>query len=209
MSTLILKIESVEMRLLKSNPPQLQVIAHGQVSTTGWENPELLRPKMDPVEGIYQLDFFAEPPEGNVPQIIMSISASYLFTEIPKDLKGIKVVSSTNSIEQTTVHNNLLQFETNDYQPQLETLMGVEIIEDKLKIRVSSGGCTDKDSFRINVIKGFTGIPPYIVEIYRIIPDYCKRYMPEGVVLEYKLSDIGIEPFATFRLENKIGKTVR
>lgn len=209
MSTLILKTKFVELRLLKSNPPQLLVIANGLVSTTGWKNPELLRPKLPPVEGIYQLDFFAEPPEGNVPQIIMPIITSYTFTDIPEDLKGVKVVSSTNSIVQTIANRKSLEDETEYFQPQLEVLMGVEITNDKLKIRVSSGGCTKKDSFIINVIKGFTGIPPYLIEIYRILPDSCDGYMPEGDLLEYNLSELGIEPFATFRLENLIGRIVR
>ena len=136
----------------------------------------------------------------------MPITASFVFKDIPTDLKGVKVNSQQNSVEQKAVKEEKIENEETIFTPQLENLMGIEILDQKLKIRVYSGGCTSKDSFRINVIKGFTGIPPYIVEIYRIIPDYCKAYLPDGVVLEYDLQELGIEPFATFNLQNRIGK---
>ena len=97
----ILKVDSVELSLKKSNPPQLVVIAIGTASSLGWENPVLKLPKKDPEEGIYELDFFADPPEGNVgQQEVSGIKVSYTFKEIPKDMVGIKVVANTNSIEK-------------------------------------------------------------------------------------------------------------
>lgn len=209
MSTKILKVDSVELRLLKSNPPQLLITANGTVSTTGWENPELLILKIAPINGIYQFDFYAAPPTGIVPQILMPISASHVLEEIPKDFKGVQINTSSNSIEQKLGVEEKNEKSASNFTPQLEKLMGIEIEGGKLKIRVATGGCTTKESFQINVIKGFTGIPPYIVEIYRIIPDYCDAFFPEGIVLEYDLKEVNIEPFASFTLENKIGKTVR
>ena len=209
MSTKILKVDSVELRLLKSNPPQLLITTNGTVSTTGWEKPELLMLEIAPVDGIYQFDFCATPPTAIVSQITMPISASYVFKEIPEDFKGVKINASSNSIEQKSGVEEKIEKTESEFSPQLENLMGIEIENEKLKIRVSTGGCTTKESFQINVIKGFTGIPPYLVEIYRVIPDPCKGFFPEGVVLEYKLKELGIEPFASFNLQNKIGKTLR
>ena len=211
MSTKVLRVDTVELRLLKSKPPQLLVVAHGTASTPGWENPELLLLEKVPEDGIYEFDFCAEPPTGIVPQIIVPITATFNFKNIPPDLKGVRINASTNSIEQntgieTTTENTP---ENVEFQPYLETIMGIEIIDDLLKIRVPSGGCTTKDSLRINVIKGFTGVPPYFLEIYRVVPDSCRAFLPNGTVLEYKLPELGIEPFANFTLINKIGKSMR
>lgn len=209
MSTKILEVGSVELKLLKSNPPQLLITAEGTVSTAGWENPELVLLEKAPENGIYEFDFCATPPSGQVPQVITSTDAFFVFKDIPQDLKGVKVNSSSNSIEQTTAKKDNVENTNPEFVPQLERIMGIEIKDGKLMIRVATGGCTTKESFKINVIKGFTGIPPYLVEIYRVIPDYCKAYIPEGVVLEYELKELGIEPFASFNLVNKIGQVLR
>lgn len=206
MSNKILSVESIELKILKSNPPQLMVAAHGSVSTMGWEDPKLVPSKIKSVDGIYQYDFVATPPTDVVAQIIMPISASTIMRTIPSDFKGIRIIASSNSLDQNAgliASDNLTNPE---FSPVLENLMGIEVVGEQLKIRVSSGGCTNKDSFRINVMKGFTGVPPYILEVYRVIPDRCRAHLLNGVVLEYNLQELGIEPFASFSLANKIGK---
>ncbi len=205
MSTKILKVESVEIKILKSNPPQVLIESGGLVSTTGWTNPQLILSKKAPVDGIYEFDFCATPPTGMVAQIIVPIQASYHFEEIPEDFKGVRVNSATNSIEQL---NGVEEDVENQQAPSLENILGIEMVDDKLNIRVHSNGCTSKESFKVNVIKGFTGLPPYILEVYRVKPDWCRMYVPNGIVLEYTLAELGIEPNADFHLSNKIGKLV-
>jgi hypothetical protein len=91
------------------------------------------------------------------------------------------------------------------FQPYLEVIKGIEITSSLLKVRVPSNGLTEKGSFSIRVDKGFTGIPPYILEVYRVEPDYGKAYLPEGVVLEYTIEDLEVTHFTTYKLENRIG----
>lgn len=212
MAQKVLRVDTVDIRLLKSNPPQLQIIAHGTASTPGWTNPQLLLLEKVPADGIYEFDFVAEPPGGIVPQVLVPISASFRFTEIPPDLKGVRINAATNSIEENSGKEEDPTAVATDRMtqlPYLETLLGIELEDGKMKIRVPSNGCTGKDSFKIEVIKGFTGVPPYIVEIYRLFPDYCKAWLPDGVVLEYDLEELGIEPNATFTLTNKFGYRVQ
>jgi hypothetical protein len=209
MSTKIFKVDNVELKLLKSNPPQLLVSATGTVSTTGWDNPELKILEIAPNDGIYQFDFCATPPNGIVLQILMPITATFVFKDIPVDFKGVIINASSNSIDQKSGVEENEENSEFQFTPRLETLMGVQITNDKLKLRVFTGGCTSKDSFNINVIKGFTGIPPYIIEIYRIVPDHCRGFFPEGIELDFELKELGIESFATFTLQNKIGITGR
>jgi len=99
---------------------------------------------------------------------------------------------SNNNIEKTLYREHI-------------TIKGIEIIENKLKIRYFSGGCTTKESFEINVIKGFTGLPPYLVEIFRIEPDVCESYIPDGIVVEYELSELGLKSSDSFFITNTIG----
>lgn len=138
-----------------------------------------------------------------------STSASY--TElINTDEKYKNVLILDDSEEPRTLANisiiNNQHIDDEKYLPQLEVLMGFEITDAKLKIRTYTGGCTSKESFKIEIIKGFTGMPPYIIEIYRIKPDYCKGLFREGVLLEYEFSELGIKPSDIFSLVNKVGQ---
>jgi len=208
MSTKVLRVESIEIKILKSNPPQLLINCDGMASTPGWENPELVLLEKAPINGIYEFDFCATPPSGMIPQVIVPISASYHFGTIPDDFKGVKINASSNSMEQQNgVEDKVELDKPKTFQPKLEVLRGITITNKELKIRVNSGGCTNEDSFQINVIKGFTGIPPYILEVYRIHPDYCQMYLPDGVELSYNLKELGIEPHATLNLQNRIGNS--
>lgn len=205
MNTKVFQVDKVELRLMKSNPPQLVVTASGIVSSAGWDNGELKILDIQPSDGIYQFDFCATPPNEETPQLMMEISATYVYRDIPMDLKGVMIHSSSNSIVQQT--GSEVKSDAG-FTPHLETLMAVQIEDGKLKLRVPTGGCTSKESFWINVIKGFTGHPPYILEVHRIVPDFCKGYFPEGILIEYDLEELGIEPLASFALQNKIGRTI-
>ena len=80
--------------------------------------------------------------------------------------------------------------------------LGVVILEDfsikggVLSFRTATGGCTDKDSFKISVSRA-AGISErvshFILTIERIKPDDCKAFFPDGVVMEFDLEkDLGL-----------------
>ncbi|MCE6976347.1 hypothetical protein EI534_02660 [Pseudomonas frederiksbergensis] len=98
----VMKVVDVDLKILKSNPPQLHISAIGLVNSGGWTNPRL-EPRVYiqfPPDGIQDFDFVADPPQGAAIQVILPIDASKLWKEPPLDkLKGVRVHSASNSIE--------------------------------------------------------------------------------------------------------------
>jgi len=90
-----------------------------------------------------------------------------------------------------------------------EVLIGVFADRHDLVIRVSSGGCTGKDDFRIwrQVDKASkAGDPHYLLTIYRVRTDACKAMMPNGIEITYRLKeDLGLPPIFTYTLTNRLG----
>jgi hypothetical protein len=90
--------------------------------------------------------------------------------------------------------------------------LGIVILEDfsikdgVLSFRTATGGCTDKDSFKISVARGTMSsgrASHFILTIERIKPDDCKAYFPEGVVVEYDLEkDLGLTGVYVVSLSN-------
>lgn len=103
-----------------------------------------------------------------------------------------------------TPENNKLD-DSISFVPYLEVLKGIDVSGSSLKVRVPSNGLTDKASFHINIIKGFTGIPPYVLEIFRVVPDDGRAYFPDGVVLEYTPQELNETSFSVYILSNQIG----
>lgn len=98
----VMKVVDVDLKILKSNPPQLHISAIGLVGSAGWTNPRL-EPRVYiqfPPDGIQDFDFVADPPQGTDIQVALPIDASKLWKEPPLDkLKGVRVHSANNSIE--------------------------------------------------------------------------------------------------------------
>lgn len=97
--SIIYRVDEVIATLSKSDPPQLNITAHGMVPTSGWSNPELVPHVyiMPPVDGIWGFTFVAEPPSGIVLQVLTPIVATYTM-ENP-GVRGIRVHTSTNTKE--------------------------------------------------------------------------------------------------------------
>ena len=97
-------IVSVDLALLKSNPPQLLISSVGTVSSGGWKNGTLeLKVYVHPPEdGIQDIDFRAEPPNGVAIDVILPIAAQTVMPDIPEWLKGVRVHSATNNVEALT-----------------------------------------------------------------------------------------------------------
>lgn len=100
-SELVYKVDSVRFALLKSNPPQYQIEAKGEVRTGGWSNPKLTAVVYvhPPADGIYEYTFTATPPSGMATQAITPISATEPLTSTPAGFRGVRVRAETNSKE--------------------------------------------------------------------------------------------------------------
>ena len=72
-----------------------------------------------------------------------------------------------------------------------EKLLGMELINGILKVRVQSGGCTKPDHFKLETYEaGLHTGPPYRVVLYRTVTDNCDQVVPEGLLLEFKFEEM-------------------
>jgi hypothetical protein len=97
----VMQVDRVAVSYIKTNPPQLQIEAHGKTNTNGWSAPELVEHVyiVPPADGMYEYDFVATPPSGASNQVITSISARAVRHDIPKAMKGVRVIAKTNKQE--------------------------------------------------------------------------------------------------------------
>jgi hypothetical protein len=93
---LVLEVTEVNLAILESFPPQLQITAFGTVPTTGWTNPQLIPYTyiQAPPDGIYDFDFVATPPKDVAAQVISPIRVRVV---VPSEgIKGVRIHASTN-----------------------------------------------------------------------------------------------------------------
>jgi len=199
------RVDLVQLAVLESQPPQLSIHAKGVVPTGGWTNARL-EPCEDeddqPEDGIYSFNFVATPPEEVAIQVISPIEAYYRINPLPADLKGVKVIASTNSIEQREGIAPPPDASTAPAYPRLEPLQGLACTNQHLKIRVASNGCTRKEDFKINVLESYSGSLPPILEIYRLSPDPCYSIVPGTEELEYTWAELGLTPSSSVEVRN-------
>lgn len=96
----VLSVSDVQLKILKSNPPQLSIHASGSVPTPGWSNAELV-PFMyiaPPRDGIYDFTFMAIRPTDIEPQVITEIEAGYVMKPMPDNVKGVRIHAKDNNI---------------------------------------------------------------------------------------------------------------
>lgn len=97
----VLEVTSVQVTAYKMLPPTLVVYADGVVPTTGYKNGQLI-PYVYiqfPQDGIWDFDFVADKPDGPVLDVLSPIAASYTWYDYPKDLKGVRIHATCNSME--------------------------------------------------------------------------------------------------------------
>lgn len=204
----ILKVDSVELQILESSPPQLIINAGGTVSTPGWTNGQLIPWDFgSPKDGIYDFDFVADAPTGIVLQVLMPISTSLHLASIPQDMKGVRVHASSGSVE-SFLNESADKLELPEQPSQVEVLRSLELTKDELKFRVRSGGCTQKEHFKVDINKGVTGLPPFQLTIFRIVPDNCRALVPEGELISFTRKELEIEGMARFIVTNEIGDSI-
>jgi hypothetical protein len=95
----ILEVAEIELAVLESFPPKLRITASGTVPTGGWSNPKL-DPYIyiqAPLDGIYDFNFVADPPEGVATQVISPIEATFIMENLTSDVKGVRIHASQNS----------------------------------------------------------------------------------------------------------------
>lgn len=92
----LFSISQIQLGLLKSNPPKLSVTVSGLSTTSGWSDAELkpLEKKLS-ADGILDLDFIAEPPDGMALQVLSPITAHLVWEDDVDRLVGVKVYSRT------------------------------------------------------------------------------------------------------------------
>jgi len=92
-------------------------------------------------------------------------------------------------------------------------LQSILIADGKLVFRTASGGCTDKNSFRIDVEKktwNAAGDPLYVLTVIRIRPDECKAFLAEGVEISFDLEkDLGLIGAFTVIVANPVSQNVK
>lgn len=95
---------------------------------------------------------------------------------------------------------------------------GEEVLEElllgrkSLVIKVGSGGCTSKGSYRIDTrqVAGISPqIPHYLLTIHRAVIDECKAIVDDGPVIYWDLEkDLGLKGKYTVSVQNRIGSTL-
>ena len=90
----LFSISSIQLGIIKTNPPKLDVTVSGLSTTSGWSNAELvpLEKKLS-ADGILDLDFVAEPPNGLAFQSLSPIIAHLVWEGDVERLVGVKVYS--------------------------------------------------------------------------------------------------------------------
>jgi hypothetical protein len=61
-----------------------------------------------------------------------------------------------------------------------EIIHGLSLRDDKIVVSVTSSGCTEASSFRLDAVSGITG---YMLTVVRTVQDDCKA-MPEIIEVE-------------------------
>lgn len=98
--TKVYSLTGLNIAVVKTNPPGLQIDVDGETGTPGWSGFALSHYVyvVPPADGIYEADMTGQPPSGNVIQVVTPFSHSETWSPFPADLKGLKVNSGTNSI---------------------------------------------------------------------------------------------------------------
>lgn len=200
--------------VIQNNGKAPQLIVNGTFPTNG---EKLIFELVKPLQGINERILILVLSNGHVvdekgketgslikeyPEIMSSYNQYDMVSIYVYDEKGNKEIAQ---IIPEFPSNNFAPTENESFVSKLEILKGIEILHNTLKIRVSSNGLTSKESFCINIIKGFTEQPPFLLEIVRVKPDNGKAFLPDGIILEYAPEELKQKFFSTYRLLNLIG----
>ena len=98
---LIYEVESVTLSYIKKDPREHRVDAQGKTRSAGWSSPQLSAVVyvQAPLDGIYDLNFMAEPPSAVSAQVLMPISVHDVLGKMPKGFRGVRVHATSNNKE--------------------------------------------------------------------------------------------------------------
>lgn len=89
-----------------------------------------------------------------------------------------------------------------------EVLLEALLAPRHLLVRVVSGGCTGKESFKVEAKKAPVSTPGavhYVLTVNRIKIDSCKAFLPDGEMVAFDLeADLGLKGAFTYALSNRV-----
>lgn len=96
-------VKNVSLSLIKTDKgaDALLIVAEGEVSSTGWTNPQLVPYTyvQPPSDGTWDFAFAADPPQGISRPVLTPIRAEFIVTNVPDWLTGVRVHAETNCKE--------------------------------------------------------------------------------------------------------------
>ncbi len=116
--------------------------------------------------------------------------------------KSINIVAAAILAMEATFPLVAVSAERNE-----EVLMGVNITDREIELHVASGGCTNRNSFSIEIDKEGAGKLPYVLRVYRVKPDDCEAFLPGGVIVSFSKDELGLSEIFEMSLTNKLGIT--
>lgn len=98
-SVRLLEVQSVTLQIMPGDKPSVAVTVQGTAATPGYTNIKLnpLEKKLS-ADGILDLEFVGEPPDGIVAQVLTPASASMVISDDVDRLVGVNVKSRTNAV---------------------------------------------------------------------------------------------------------------
>lgn len=86
---------------------------------------------------------------------------------------------------------------------EMETLAGITLGKAGVTIQVTSGGCTDKESFEVRKQEG----TPTVIGFIRTKDDFCEMYLPYGTTLTYSWKELGLKSGTEVLVSNSVVPT--
>ncbi|MEM6384778.1 MAG: hypothetical protein AAF718_00950 [Pseudomonadota bacterium] len=98
-SVRVLAVQSITLQAMPGDKPSVAVSVQGMAATPGYSNLRLksLEKKLS-ADGILDLEFLGDPPDGLVTQVVTPVMASTVITEDVDRLVGVNVVARTNEM---------------------------------------------------------------------------------------------------------------
>ena len=95
----LLEVQSITLQAMNGEKPSVAVSVQGFAATPGYSNVRLnpLEKKLS-ADGILDLEFVGDPPDGIVAQVVTPAMASMVITDDVDRLVGVRVEARTNSM---------------------------------------------------------------------------------------------------------------